>query len=114
MVLMMNILSKNNSSKNSHGYSLDAIGGMHNQISSLKQHILAAVQVERPNSFAAMKDLLSLPNLRKVTKWGHVEALVKIWNLFCKIPFLFDGSFVGPYTRQSNKLNNNLDTSLVS
>jgi hypothetical protein len=82
MDLMMNILSKNDSPKNNHAYSLDSIRGMRDQISSLEKPIPATGQVERPDSFAAMKDLLSLPNLHKVTKWRHVDALVKIWDLF--------------------------------
>jgi hypothetical protein len=108
--MMINILSKNDSSKNNQAYSLDAIKGMRNQISSLKKPILATVQAEMPGSFAAMTNLLHLPKMQRVYKWGHAEALVKIWELFRGIPTLVDGSFVGRYMRPSNELNNDLDT----
>ena len=110
MVLMMNILSKNNSLKNNHTYSLDPIRGVRNQLSSLKRPILASVQFEKPRVFEAMKNLLGLQNLRKTTKWTHAEALVKIWLIFHEIPSLVDDSFVGCFTRQSNELNHDLDT----
>jgi hypothetical protein len=48
MVLMINILSKNDSSKNNHAYSLNVIRGMGDQLSSLEKPILAGVQLERP------------------------------------------------------------------
>ena len=69
--MMINILSKNDSSKNNQAYSLDAIKGMRDQISSLEKPILATVQSETPGSFAAMMNLLHLPNMQRVNKWGH-------------------------------------------
>jgi len=47
---MMNILSKNDSSKNNHAYSIDALRGMCDQLSSLEKPILASVQHERPGT----------------------------------------------------------------
>ena len=78
MALMMNILSKNDSSKNNPTYSLDAIRGMRDQLSSFEKPILAGVQLERPGAFEAMKNLFGLQNTRKTTKWAHAEALIKI------------------------------------
>lgn len=108
--LMMNILSKNDSSKNNHAYSLDAIRGMRDQLSSLEKPILASVQLERPGAFEAMKNLFGLQITTKTTKWKHAEFLIKIWLIFREIPSLVDGSFVGRFTRRSNELNHDLDT----
>ena len=66
--------------------------------------------MERPGSYAAMQHLLKLPLSVKIAKWDHVEALVKIWEIFREIPSLIDGSFVGRFTRHSCDLNNDLDT----
>ena len=60
--------------------------------------------------YAAMQLLLKLPLSTKTVKWDHVEALVKIWEIFWEIPSLIDGSFVGRFTRHSCDLNNDLDT----
>jgi hypothetical protein len=50
--MMINIFSKNDSSKNNQAYSLlDAIKGMRDQISSLEKPILATVQAETPGFF---------------------------------------------------------------
>jgi hypothetical protein len=62
--LMMNILSKNDSSKNNHVFSLDTIRGIHDQLSSLERPILAG---ERPGAFEAVKNLFGLQNSRKTT-----------------------------------------------
>ena len=107
---MICILAKNDSSKNNSAYSVDAVKGMRVQIASLGRQIIATVQLERPGSYAAMQRLLKLPLSTKTVKWDHVEALVKIWEIFRKIPSLIDGSFVGRFTRHSCDLNNDLDT----
>ena len=57
-----------------------------------------------------MQRLLKLPLSTKTVKWDHVEALVKIWEIFREIPSLIDGSFVGRFTRHSCNLNNDLNT----
>jgi hypothetical protein len=97
--MTIGILAKNNTTKYNCAYSLDAIKGMHNQISSLGSQILATVQVEKPASLAAMKNLLNLSNTQKVTKWSHIKALARIWEIFWVIPSQVDGSFVGHVTR---------------
>jgi hypothetical protein len=109
---MISILSKNDTAKNIFLYFIDAIKAMRCQIASFARPILDTVQVKvkRPYSYIAMKNLMSLPNTQRVMKWSHVEALKKIWVLFCEIPSLVDGSFVGCFTRQNNKLNNDLNT----
>jgi hypothetical protein len=109
--MMINILSKNDSSKNNQAYSLlDAIKGMGTRSHPLRNRFLPLSRRKHQVSFAAMTNLLHLPNTQRVNKWGHAEALVKIWELFREIPTLVDGSFVGRYTRLSNELNNDLDT----
>jgi hypothetical protein len=75
---MMNIiLSKNDSLKNNHTYSHEAIRGMCGQLSSLKRPFLAGAQLERPSVFEAMKNFIGLQNSNRTTKWAHAEALVK-------------------------------------
>ena len=56
-----------------------------------------------------MKNSFGLQNSRKTAKWAHAEALVKIWLIFHEIPSLVDGSFVGRFKRQINKLNHDYD-----
>ena len=97
----MNILSNNDSSKNNHAYSFDAIRGMRDQLSSLEKPILAGVQLERPGAFEAMKNLSGLQITTKTMKWKNAESLIKIWLIFREIPSLVDGSFVGRFTRRS-------------
>jgi len=57
-----------------------------------------------------MQRLLKLPLSTKTVKWDHVEALVKIWEIFQEIPSLIDGSCVGRITRHSYDLSNDLAT----
>jgi hypothetical protein len=86
---MINILLKNDTAKYNSAYSLDANKAMRLQITVLVRPILAAVQVERPDSYIAMKNLLNPPNsMQRISKWNLVKALVKIWDLFCDIPSL--------------------------
>ncbi len=108
---MISILLKNDTAKKYSAYSLDAIKAMRLQITALARLILTTVQVERSDSYIAMKNLLNPPNgMQMISKWNLVEALVKIWDLFHEIPSLVDGSFVGCFTRQTNEQNNNLNT----
>jgi hypothetical protein len=97
---MIIILAKNDTAKNNSEYSLDTIKGMHTQISSLARPILASVQVEKFNLYAATENLLSLPITTRITKWCHSEALTKIWEIFQEILSLVDGSFVGRFIWQ--------------
>jgi hypothetical protein len=108
---MISVLAKNNTAINNSAYSLRAIKGMCTQIPSLARPILATVWVEKLDLYAAMENLLSLPIMARITKWCHVESFVKIGDIFQDIPSLVDGSFVSRFMRQSNELNNNLDTS---
>jgi hypothetical protein len=109
--LMISIHSKNDTAKNNSEYSLDAIKAMRLQITTLVRPILAIVQVERPDSYIDMKNLLNPPNgMQKISKWNLPESLVKIWDLFRETPSLVDGSFVGHFTRQTIKQNHDLDT----
>ena len=99
--------------KNNSAYSVDAVKGMRVQIVSLRRQIIGTVQMERPGSYAAMQHLLKLPLIAKIVKWDHIEALVKIWEIFREIPSLVDGSFVGRFTTRHSscrELNNDLDT----
>jgi hypothetical protein len=108
--LMISILAKNHSSKNNSAYSKDADKGMRIQIAPLERQILVTVQMERPSLYVAMQILLKLPDMARTVKWSHIEALVKIWEIFREIPSLVDGSFVGHFTRHSCDLKNDLDT----
>ena len=69
--MMIGILAKNDTAKNNYAYSLDAIKGMRNQISSLGRQILATVQMEKPALLAAMKNLLNLSNTLLVATSYH-------------------------------------------
>ncbi len=67
--LMISIHSKNDTAKNNSEYSLDAIKAMRLQITTLVRPILAIVQVERPDSYIDMKNLLNPPNgMQKISK----------------------------------------------
>ncbi len=78
--LMISILAKNDMAKKNSVYSsLDAIKGMRTKITSLARPILVTVWVEKLDPYAAMENLLSLSVITRITKWCHVESIVKFW-----------------------------------
>jgi hypothetical protein len=56
-ILMISILTKNDSSKNNSANSVDAVKGMRVQIAFLGRQIIATVQLERPGLCASVQKL---------------------------------------------------------
>ena len=90
---MVSLLSKNDSKKNTEGYSSTMVKGILQVIMNNKAKILSTVQMDQPKNYDRMVAALEGAKCNtKTSKIVHAEGLVDIWLVFKQIPSLVAGS----------------------
>ena len=90
---MINILSKNDSKKNTDAYSMNVVKEMLQNVIANRNKILEKVGIERADLYDDMEAAFSRAKCNtKSSKFTHAEGLVDIWLVLKNIPSLVDGS----------------------
>mmetsp|Transcript_27544 Transcript_27544/g.45185 ORF Transcript_27544/g.45185 Transcript_27544/m.45185 type:complete len:139 (-) Transcript_27544:154-570(-) len=90
---MINILSKNDSKKNTDAYPMNVVKEMLQNVIANRNKILEKVGIERAELYNDMEAALSRAKCNtKSSKLTHAEGLVDVWLVLKNIPSLVDGS----------------------
>mmetsp|Transcript_27543 Transcript_27543/g.45183 ORF Transcript_27543/g.45183 Transcript_27543/m.45183 type:complete len:170 (-) Transcript_27543:128-637(-) len=90
---MINILSKNDSKKNTDAYPMNVVKEMLQNVIANRNKILEKVGIERAELYNDMEAALSRAKCNtKSSKLTHAEGLVDVWLVLKNIPSLVYGS----------------------